>query len=389
MIHRHLQGLLQISAESDYNVTLSSRSCYPVGSSTLNLISLEIYNLLHIGKYKINSYVVLAPMAGVTDKPFRDLCESLGTRLMVSEMVASQKNLWHTEKSRKRLVLGQSNSPNWVQIAGGDPLMLKEAARMVAEKGAQIIDINMGCPARKVCRKAAGSALLKDLGLVEEILTTVVQAVDVPVTLKMRTGWSRQNRNGLAVAHIAEQSGIAALSVHGRTRECGFTGSAEFDTIAMIKSAVNIPVIANGDIDSIEAASTVIEHTRADGVMIGRAAQGNPWLPGSIDQYLRTGERSEPPTIEEIGRCFKQHITSLHDFYGEHSGVRIARKHLGWYLRTREGSDDFRCHFNTIDTAAEQINTSNMYFGLNDRPLPAITDSNSNSSSNQGKEMAA
>ncbi len=332
--------------------------------------------MLKIGAYKSDSQVVLAPMAGVTDKPFRDLCGSLGTRLMIGEMVTSDAQLWATEKSRNRLERGSTDVPHWVQIAGGDPQMLAGGARMAADRGAQIIDINMGCPAKKVCRKAAGSALLKNVELVREILTAVVAAVDIPVTLKMRTGWSRDDRNGVTIARLAEDCGIAALSVHGRTRECGFSGSAEFDTIAAIKAEVEIPVIANGDIDGFDKADWVMKHTGADAIMIGRAAQGNPWLPGAIDQYLRTGIKTDAPCLREVSRCFQAHIAGLHKFYGEYTGVRVARKHLGWYLRRHSNNNEFRQQFNRIESAAEQIIASQRYFEQNSNVELAITQRN-------------
>jgi len=240
--------------------------------------------------------------------------------------------------------------------------MLGQAAQAIESMGGQMVDINMGCPAKKVCRKAAGSALLKDESLVANILRSVVEAVTIPVTLKMRTGWSQTSKNGLSVARIAETCGIAAITVHGRTRQCGFSGEAEYETIAAIKSSVSIPVLANEDIDSPEKASRVMAYTGADGVMIGRAALGKPWLIGDVDHYLRTGVKRVEPSCEEIGRHLVTHLSALHRFYGEKSGVRIARKHLGWYLNTGSGSDDFRQRFNRIDLASEQIEQTRRYF---------------------------
>lgn len=318
--------------------------------------------LLQIGACKNENCVVLAPMAGVTDKPFRDLCKKLGAGFMITEMISSESSLWSTRKSRQRLDFGNTDLPSWIQIAGSDPMMLGQAARAIESLGGQMVDINMGCPAKKVCRKAAGSALLKHEPLVEEILRTVVNAVKIPVTLKMRTGWSRTARNGLSVARIAEDCGVAAITVHGRTKECGFSGEAEYETIAAIKASVSLPVIANGDIDSPEKARWVMEYTGADGVMIGRAAQGKPWLIGDVDHYLRTGRKREEPSFAEIGKHLLAHLSALHRFYGEISGVRIARKHVGWYLINILGSDDFRQQFNKIDLATEQIEIAGRYF---------------------------
>jgi tRNA-dihydrouridine synthase B len=304
-------------------------------------------------------------MAGVTDKPFRDLCRKLGAGLMVSEMISSDRRLWSSRKSRQRVGFGSTEVPDWIQIAGSDPEMLSQAARAIELMGGQMVDINMGCPAKKVCRKAAGSALLKDEALVEEILRTVVNSVKIPVTLKMRTGWSRTARNGLSVARIAEDCGVAAITVHGRTRQCGFSGEAEYETVAAIKSSVSLPVIANGDIDSPEKARRVMEYTGADGVMIGRAAQGRPWLIGDVDHYLRTGRKRAEPSREKIGQYLVAHLSALHRFYGEILAVRIARKHVGWYLNTGSGNDAFRRQFNTIDLASGQIEVIRSYFESN------------------------
>ncbi|AEB56826.1 nifR3 family TIM-barrel protein [Ectopseudomonas mendocina NK-01] len=293
-------------------------------------------------------------MAGVTDRPFRQLCRRLGAGLVVSEMVTSDVRLWNSRKSSLRLLHAGDPEPRSVQIAGGDPQMMADAARKNVELGAQIIDINMGCPAKKVCNKAAGSALLRDEPLVREILDAVVGAVDVPVTLKIRTGWDRQNKNGIIVAKIAEDAGISALAVHGRTRADLYTGEAEYETIAAIKQAVSIPVFANGDIDSPEKAKAVLDATGADALLIGRAAQGRPWIFREIEHYLRTGEILPAPSLLEVERILLEHLAALHAFYGELMGVRIARKHVGWYLATLPGAREFRAQFNRLDSTDAQ-----------------------------------
>jgi tRNA-dihydrouridine synthase B len=307
-----------------------------------------------IGPYTLPNRLILAPMAGVTDRPFRQLCRRLGAGLVVSEMVTSDVRLWNSRKSSLRLMHAGDPEPRSVQIAGGDPQMMADAARKNVELGAQIIDINMGCPAKKVCNKAAGSALLRDEPLVREILDAVVGAVDVPVTLKIRTGWDRQNRNGITVAKIAEDAGIAALSVHGRTRADLYTGEAEYETVAAIKQAVSIPVFANGDIDSPQKAKAVLDATGADALLIGRAAQGRPWIFREIEHYLRTGETLPAPSLLEVERILLEHLAALHAFYGELMGVRIARKHVGWYLATLPGAREFRAQFNRLDSTDAQ-----------------------------------
>ncbi|PKM32764.1 MAG: tRNA dihydrouridine synthase DusB [Gammaproteobacteria bacterium HGW-Gammaproteobacteria-12] len=307
-----------------------------------------------IGPYTLPNRLILAPMAGVTDRPFRQLCRRLGAGLVVSEMVTSDVRLWNSRKSSLRLLHAGDPEPRSVQIAGGDPQMMADAARKNVELGAQIIDINMGCPAKKVCNKAAGSALLRDEQLVREILDAVVGAVDVPVTLKIRTGWDRQNKNGVTVAKIAEDAGIAALSVHGRTRADLYTGEAEYDTIAAIKQAISIPVFANGDIDSPQKAKAVLDATGADALLIGRAAQGRPWIFREIEHYLRTGETLPAPSLLEVERILLEHLAALHAFYGELMGVRIARKHVGWYLATLPGAREFRAQFNRLDSTDAQ-----------------------------------
>lgn len=286
---------------------------------------------MRIGPHELQAPLALAPMAGVTDRPFRLLCRRFGAAVAASEMVTSDVRLWHTRKSRLRMVHEGEPDPRVVQIAGGEPEMMAEAARRNRDQGAQVIDINMGCPAKKVCNRAAGSALLRDEGLVASILAAVVTAVDVPVTLKMRTGWDPQHRNGVRIARLAEDSGIAALAVHGRTRTDRYEGAAEYQTIRAIKAAVRIPVFANGDIDSGAKARAVLEETGADGVMIGRAAQGRPWIFREIRHFLATGHALPEPDPREVRDIMLAHLDELYAFYGEHTGLRVARKHLGWY----------------------------------------------------------
>ena len=317
---------------------------------------------VRIGPYTLPNQLILAPMAGVTDQPFRQLCRRLGAGLVVSEMVTSDVSLWNTRKSSLRMIHSGDAEPRSVQIAGGDPQMLAEAARRNVEMGAQIIDINMGCPAKKVCNKAAGSALMKDEQLVSAILQAVVAAVDVPVTLKIRTGWDRANKNGLSVAKIAEQSGISALAVHGRTRADLYTGEAEYDTIAAIKQAVALPVFANGDIDSPQKARQVLDATGADGLLIGRAAQGRPWIFREIDHYLATGTQLPAPSLLEVEGILLEHLAALHTFYGEVMGVRIARKHVGWYLATLPGAREFRAQFNRLESTDAQCANVRQFF---------------------------
>jgi tRNA-dihydrouridine synthase B len=301
-------------------------------------------------------------MAGVTDRPFRQLCKRLGAGMAVSEMVSCNSLLWGSVKTRRRADHAGETDPRSVQIAGADPQMMADAARYNVDNGAQIIDINMGCPAKKVCNVMAGSALLRDESLVGRILDAVVGAVDVPVTLKIRTGWDSQHRNGVAVARIAEQAGIRALAVHGRTRACGYSGEAEYDTIAAIKAAVGIPVIANGDIRTPQQARRVLEYTRADAVMIGRAAQGRPWIFRSIEHFLRTGEQLPEPPIRWIRDIMLEHLEQLYAFYGEHVGTRIARKHIGWYSKGQIGGAVFRQSVNREESAAEQLALTREFF---------------------------
>ena len=317
---------------------------------------------MHIGPHRIEGKLVVAPMAGVTDRPFRQLCKRLGAGLAVSEMVGSDPRLRETAKSQRRIDHAGEVEPIVVQIAGAEPRQMADAARYNVERGAQIIDINMGCPAKKVCNVAAGSALLQNEPLVAAIVAAVVGAVDVPVTLKIRTGWDRSNRNAVRIAKIAADAGIAALSVHGRTRECGFVGPVEYDTIAEVKRSVSIPVTANGDIDSPEKARDVLERTGADAVMIGRAAQGRPWIFREISHYLERGEHLPSPHVEEIRRVILDHLADHYNFHGEAVGVRTARKHLGWYASDLVGGEEFRHEVNRLETPAAQVAAVNRFF---------------------------
>jgi tRNA-dihydrouridine synthase B len=310
---------------------------------------------MRIGPFTLPNNLVLAPMAGVTDRPFRQLCRALGAGLAVSEMVSSNSLLWGSAKTRRRADHQGEPQPRSVQIMGADPQMMAAAARYNVDNGAQIIDINMGCPAKKVCNVAAGSALLQDEPLVGRILEAIVATVEVPVTLKIRTGWDRARRNGVRVAQIAEQSGIQALAVHGRTRACGYSGEAEYDTIAAIKAAVAIPVIANGDIRTPERAHQVLAYTRADGIMIGRAAQGRPWIFREVAHYLRTGAKLPPPSPGEVRAILAGHLENLYAFYGERTGVQVARKHVSWYSKGQPGGAAFRDAFNRLETVPAQL----------------------------------
>ena len=317
---------------------------------------------MRIGPYTIEPGVVLAPMAGVTDKPFRLLCKRLGAGLAASEMTISDPRFWNTRKSLQRMDHAGEPDPISVQIAGTEPRQLAEAARYNVDHGAQIIDINMGCPAKKVCNAWAGSALMRDEALVARILEAVVGAVDVPVTLKIRTGWCAEVRNAPAIARIAEASGIAALAIHGRTRNQHYTGQAEYDTIAEVKSQLRIPVLANGDIDSPRKAAFVLAYTGADAVMVGRAAQGRPWIFRAIAHYLATGEELPEPGVAEVRDILLGHLQALHAFYGEEQGVRIARKHLGWYAKDRPENAAFRAVVNRAQDAASQLALTRDYF---------------------------
>ncbi len=317
---------------------------------------------MQIGTHILKNKLIVAPMAGVTDRPFRQLCKIMGAGMAVSEMVSSNSLLWGSKKTQRRADHEGEVSPISVQIAGADPKMLAAAARYNVDNGAQIIDINMGCPAKKICNVMAGSALLQDEKLVEKIIDAVVKAVDIPVTLKIRTGWDKQHKNALAIAHIAENSGIQALAIHGRTRACAYTGTAEYDTIAAVKAATKIPIIANGDITTPEKAKYILAYTKADAVMIGRAAQGRPWIFREINHYLATEQHLQPPEVAEIHRVLINHLHDLYDFYGEYSGVRIARKHISWYTKGLVGSTSFRQSMNQLQTTEQQIVETNKFF---------------------------
>lgn len=317
---------------------------------------------MRIGSYTLLPPVFLAPMAGVSDWPFRRLCRRLGAGLAVSEMVSANPRLWNSDKTRLRLDHADEPEPRSVQILGADPRAMAEAARLNVERGAQIIDVNMGCPARKVCGTLAGAALLRDEALVGRILEAVVGAVPVPVTLKIRTGWDLNHRNGVAIARIAEQSGIQAVTVHGRTRACGYRGPVDYASIRAIKQAVAIPVIANGDIASPDQARWVLEQTGADAVMIGRGARGRPWIFREIACFLATGERLPPPTPVEIGQWVAEHLDSLYAFYGPAAGVRIARKHLAWYSQPWREDVAFRARVNAVEQAYQQQRLARAFF---------------------------
>ena len=310
---------------------------------------------MKIGSITLRNNLFVAPMAGVTDRPFRSLCKRMGAGMAVSEMVASNSLLWGSEKTIRRGNHEGEVEPKVIQIAGADPEMMAEAAKYNADKGADIIDINMGCPAKKICNVYAGSALLQDEPLVARIVRAVVEAVDVPVTLKIRTGWNKANRNALAIARIAEENGIRSLAMHGRTRACMYTGEAEYDTIRAVKESIRIPVIANGDITTPQKAKLVLEHTGADAIMIGRAAQGRPWIFREIAHFLATGETLPPPPAAEIREVLVGHLHDLYGFYGVERGVRVARKHIGWYTKGLKNSAVFRARMNTLETAEEQL----------------------------------
>lgn len=301
-------------------------------------------------------------MAGVTDRPFRELCLRYGAGMAVSEMMSSNPKLWQTSKSQQRMVHEGESGIRSVQIAGADPQLMAEAAQFSVENGAQIIDINMGCPAKKVNKKLAGSALLRYPDLIEEILKAVVNAVNVPVTLKTRTGWDPEHKNCVQIAKLAEDCGIQALALHGRTKACMYKGAAEYDSIKAVKQAISIPVIANGDIDSPEKAKQVLEYTGADALMIGRPAQGRPWIFQEIQHYLENGTTMPELPYSEVKSILLGHVHALHHFYGEYLGPRIARKHVGWYLKEHEQAGEFRRTFNAIDVAAEQLDALEGYF---------------------------
>lgn len=317
---------------------------------------------MQIGSYVLRNNIFVAPMAGVTDRPFRQLCKELGAGYAVSEMAASNPKLWETEKSTRRTNHDGEMEPKAVQIAGADPQMLADCAKHNVDKGAQIIDINMGCPVKKVCNAWCGSALLQHESLVGQILDAVVGAVDVPVTLKFRTGWDRANKNALNIARMAESAGIQMLTLHGRTRADGYKGDAEYDTIAAVKAAVHIPVVANGDITTPEKAKHVLQVTGADAIMIGRAAQGRPWIFREIAHFLQTGQHLPAPLISEVRELMDSHLKAHYAFYGDYLGVRTARKHIGWYVQDLVGGEEFRQQMNLLTDCDEQLNAVSSFF---------------------------
>jgi tRNA-dihydrouridine synthase B len=346
---------------------------------------------MQIGPHLLKNNLVVAPMAGVTDRPFRMLCKKMGAGLAVSEMVTSNSLLYGSEKTKRRANHEGEVSPISVQIAGAEPAMMAEAARHNVDNGAQIIDINMGCPAKKICNVMAGSALLRDEPLVSQILKAVVNAVDVPVTLKIRTGWDRQNKNAIMIARMAEDIGVQALTIHGRTRNDLYHGDAEYDTIAAVKQAIRIPLIANGDITTPEKARFVLDYTKADAVMIGRAAQGRPWIFRETEHFLNTGEHMLPPTVDEIHQVMLEHLHDLYAFYGELTGMRVARKHISWYTKGLAGSAAFRHNMNTLQTIDLQLEAINGFFvelkAKNDRLVYADESAENEEENNQ--ELAA
>lgn len=346
---------------------------------------------MQIGSHQLKNNLVVAPMAGVTDRPFRMLCKKMGAGLAVSEMVTSNSLLYGSEKTKRRANHEGEVSPISVQIAGAEPQMMAEAARHNVDNGAQIIDINMGCPAKKICNVMAGSALLRDEPLVSQILKAVVNAVDVPVTLKIRTGWDRQNKNAVMIAKMAEDIGVQALTIHGRTRNDLYHGDAEYDTIAAVKQAINIPLIANGDITTPEKAKFVLDYTKADAVMIGRAAQGRPWIFRETEHFLNTGEHMLPPTVDEIHQVMLEHLHDLYAFYGDLTGMRVARKHISWYTKGLSGSAAFRHNMNTLQTIELQLQAINDFFAelktKNDRLVYADTTTDQETENDQ--ELAA
>jgi len=330
---------------------------------------------MQIGPYQLSSPVFLAPMAGVTDRPFRQLCRQMGAGLVVSEMVTSEPHLRNSRKTRLRMDHQGEAEPICVQIAGTEPEKMADAAKFNMDNGAQIIDINMGCPAKKVCNVAAGSALMKDEKRISKILKAVVESVDIPVTLKMRTGWDHDNRNAPIIARIAEDSGIQMLSMHGRTRADAYKGEAEYETIAAVKQQINIPLVANGDVNSAEKAKQVMDYTGAEAIMIGRAAQGRPWVFREINHYLKTGKILAPPSQQEVSEILQGHLANLYDFYGERHGVRIARKHIGWYCKSHQFGDDeqlkqFRQHINRVEDAQQQLDEVTAFFNLKTKNGP-------------------
>ncbi|AKR42490.1 tRNA dihydrouridine synthase DusB [Methylophilus sp. TWE2] len=345
---------------------------------------------MQIGPHQLKNNLVVAPMAGVTDRPFRMLCKKMGAGLAVSEMVTSNSLLYGSEKTKRRANHEGEVSPISVQIAGAEPSMMAEAARHNVENGAQIIDINMGCPAKKICNVMAGSALLRDEPLVSQILKAVVNAVDVPVTLKIRTGWDRQNKNAIQIARMAEDIGVQALTIHGRTRNDLYHGDAEYDTIAAVKQAIKIPLIANGDITTPEKAKFVLDYTKADAVMIGRAAQGRPWIFRETEHFLNTGEHMLPPTVDEIHQVMLEHLHDLYAFYGDLTGMRVARKHISWYTKGLSGSAAFRHNMNTLQTIDLQLQAINDFFAeLRARNERLVYADNEDSDTENNQELAA
>lgn len=332
---------------------------------------------MKIGPISFANNTILAPMAGVTDLPFRNICRQKGAGAVVAEMLTSNQSLWNSRKSQFRQVQKSEPGVRWIQILGNDPQQMADAAMQCESNGAHIIDINMGCPAKKVCRKAAGSALLRDEVLVAEILQSVVQSVKIPVTLKIRTGWSKENQNGLNIAQIADKAGIQAISVHGRTRECRYNVEAEYDTVARIKQAVSVPIIVNGDICTIKKAQTVLDQTKADGIMIGRGALGNPWLFNELSHYLENNEVIAPPDLNEIHQTIISHLSALHQFYGEHLGVRISRKHLSWYQEKFDNVLKIKHLFNKLEKPQDQISFIDQYFE-NEKKQSAVKNLNKN-----------
>ena len=317
---------------------------------------------MRIGKFKLDSPFLLAPMAGITDSPFRKICHKFGAGMTVSEMTTADINFWKTTNSKHRLNLNMDIEPRVVQIAGAEPKLLSKAAKICVDKGAQIIDINMGCPAKKVCKRLAGSALMKDTENVKLILEAVVKSVDVPVTLKMRTGWDTNERNGGEIAHIAESSGIQAIAIHGRTRACRFKGVAEYNTIAQIKKSVAIPIIANGDIDSPEKSIEVLKSSNADALMIGRSAQGRPWIFHELNYYFINRKHAPPLEKNHVRDTILEHLENLYEFYGEELGLRLARKHLSWYCKHLDDSKILRSKIVRVDSTNEQVNLVKEYF---------------------------
>ena len=329
---------------------------------TNNEVNQKYSKGLTIGPYKIDKPIILAPMAGVTDRPFRQLCKEMGAGLAVTEMVGANSLLHGSEKTKRRANHIGETRPCSVQIVGADPQKMAEAARYNQDQGAEIIDINMGCPAKKVCNTYSGSALLQDEPLVEKILTAIVEAVQIPVTLKIRTGWDKDHRNGIRIAKLAENCGIQALAVHGRTRACMFKGDAEYETIRAIKENVKIPIIANGDITTPEKAKAVLEQTQADAIMIGRAAQGRPWIFNEIHHYLITNTHLPAPSIGEIKQTLLSHLNNLYQLYGKERGLLVARKHVSWYSKGQRTSSTFRLTFNQLTDADEQLKLIERYF---------------------------